>query len=53
MPALFLQYLTTRTPDPPMLEVAIKSLGIALDPHTVLSAVKKGKKREDGILEQT
>jgi uncharacterized protein YqhQ len=32
MPALSLQYLTTREPDGPMLEVAIKSLETALDP---------------------
>jgi uncharacterized protein YqhQ len=32
MPALSLQYLTTREPDESMLEVAIKSLEVALDP---------------------
>ncbi|MDR1472013.1 MAG: DUF1385 domain-containing protein [Synergistaceae bacterium] len=33
MPALSLQYLTTREPDRSMLEVAIRSLEIALDPN--------------------
>jgi uncharacterized protein YqhQ len=34
MPALSLQYLTTREPDDSMLEVAIKSLDVALNPDT-------------------
>jgi uncharacterized protein YqhQ len=52
MPALSLQYLTTREPDHSMLEVAIKSLAVALDPNSILSVVKEEKKEEDGILEQ-
>ncbi|MDR1650844.1 MAG: DUF1385 domain-containing protein [Synergistaceae bacterium] len=32
MPALSLQYLTTREPDPSMIEVAVKSLDAALNP---------------------
>jgi hypothetical protein len=35
-----------------MLEVAIKSLEVALDPHAITSAVEEEKKQEDGILEQ-
>jgi uncharacterized protein YqhQ len=51
MPALSLQYLTTREPDESMLEVAIKSLDVALDPYTVLEA--NGEVREkDGTLGQ-
>ncbi|MDR0764325.1 MAG: DUF1385 domain-containing protein [Synergistaceae bacterium] len=38
MPALALQFLTTREPDNSMLEVAIKSLEIALDPYATLNA---------------
>jgi uncharacterized protein YqhQ len=53
MPALSLQYLTTREPDPSMLEVAIKSLEVALNPHAISSATEEEKKQEDGILEQT
>jgi uncharacterized protein YqhQ len=49
MPALSLQYLTTREPDSSMLEVAIKSLEIALNPHAVLSALNEVEK--DGALE--
>ncbi|MDR1508040.1 MAG: DUF1385 domain-containing protein [Synergistaceae bacterium] len=52
MPALSLQYLTTREPDRSMLEVAIKSLEVALDPNPVLNAVKEEKIKKDGILEQ-
>ena len=51
MPALSLQYLTTREPDESMLEVAIKSLNIALDPNTDVNAPDEVKE-EDGILEQ-
>ncbi|MDR3077000.1 MAG: DUF1385 domain-containing protein [Synergistaceae bacterium] len=51
MPALTLQYLTTREPDESMLEVAIKSLGIALDPYAVLSAHDEVKEK-DGTVEQ-
>jgi uncharacterized protein YqhQ len=51
MPALSLQYLTTREPDEPMLEVAIKSLEIALNPYEVLNANDEVKE-EDGTLEQ-
>lgn len=39
MPALSLQYLTTREPDDSMLEVAIKSLDVALNPHAVLTSL--------------
>jgi uncharacterized protein YqhQ len=39
MPALSLQYLTTREPDASMLEVAIESLGVALDPEAALSGI--------------
>jgi uncharacterized protein YqhQ len=42
MPALSLQYLTTREPDSSMLEVAIKSLEIALNPYAVLDDVSDG-----------
>ena len=52
MPALSLQYLTTREPDESMLEVAIKSLNVALDPYADLSAHDEVKE-EDGTLEQT
>jgi uncharacterized protein YqhQ len=52
MPALTLQYLTTREPDESMLEVAIKSLNIALDPYAELSSHDEVK-QEDGTLEQT
>jgi uncharacterized protein YqhQ len=51
MPALSLQLLTTREPDESMLEVAIKSLDIALDPYEVLS-VHDEVKEKDGTLEQ-
>jgi uncharacterized protein YqhQ len=51
MPALSLQYLTTREPDPSMLEVAIKSLEVALDPSAAMSAPDEVK-AEDGTLEQ-
>ena len=37
MPALTLQYLTTHEPDDSMLEVAIKSLDVALDPQAYLT----------------
>jgi uncharacterized protein YqhQ len=60
MPALSLQYLTTRTPDASMLEVAIKSLEVALDPRPSLcdtDTKEFGKKNnevtEHGSLEQT
>jgi uncharacterized protein YqhQ len=60
MPALSLQYLTTREPDSSMLEVAIKSLEIALNPYAVLDGVPqngetRGKSDEvnaDGTLGQ-
>ncbi|MCL2683633.1 MAG: DUF1385 domain-containing protein [Synergistaceae bacterium] len=52
MPALSLQYLTTREPDESMLEVAIKSLNVALDPY-VDSSVHDEVKEEDGTLEKT
>jgi uncharacterized protein YqhQ len=48
MPALALQYLTTREPDSSMLEVAIKSLEIALNPYETLNAEgEAGKKNGD------
>lgn len=37
MPALSLQYITTREPDASMIEVAIRSLEVALDPYAVLT----------------
>ncbi len=40
MPALSLQYITTREPDASMLEVAIRSLEVALDPYASLSDIK-------------
>jgi uncharacterized protein YqhQ len=56
MPALSLQYLTTREPDVSMLEVAIKSLDVALNPHAVLSGIdEKNDETEaqaDGTLGQ-
>jgi uncharacterized protein YqhQ len=60
MPALSLQYLTTREPDFSMLEVAIKSLDIALNPYAVLDDVSQGGEaceksdevNDDGILGQ-
>ena len=52
MPALSLQFLTTREPDESMLEVAIKALNIALDPYADLTADDEVKE-EDGTLEQT
>lgn len=39
IPALTLQFLTTREPDDSMLEVAISSLDAALDPEAVISAI--------------
>lgn len=54
MPALSLQFITTREPDVPMLEVAIKSLEVALNPHAVLSDFKKlddEVKEDNGSLE--
>jgi uncharacterized protein YqhQ len=51
MPALSLQYLTTREPDESMLEVAIKSLDVALNPYAVLSAQDEVKEK-DGTVEQ-
>ncbi|MDR1966708.1 MAG: DUF1385 domain-containing protein [Synergistaceae bacterium] len=51
MPALSLQYLTTRTPDASMLEVAIKSLDVALNPHAYASAHDEVREK-DGTLEQ-
>jgi uncharacterized protein YqhQ len=58
MPALSLQYLTTREPDASMLEVAIKSLDVALDPNAVLdggtskkAGDEPGEVRENGTLE--
>jgi uncharacterized protein YqhQ len=50
MPALALQYLTTREPDGSMLEVAIKSLEIALDPYETLNAGNKTEE-ENGDME--
>jgi uncharacterized protein YqhQ len=50
MPALALQYLTTREPDSSMLEVAIKSLEIALDPYKTLNAGSK-LEEENGNME--
>lgn len=56
MPALSLQYLTTREPDASMLEVAIKSLDVALNPDAALSGINdKNDKTEalgDGTLGQ-
>lgn len=54
MPALSLQYITTREPDESMLEVAIRSLEVALDPHTRLdgSSETDGVKKDDGSLEE-
>ena len=53
-PALSLQYITTREPDESMLEVAITSLEVALDPHSVLDAQNKQNevKKDDGSMEQ-
>lgn len=50
MPALTLQYLTTREPDDSMLEVAIKSLDVALDPQAYLTDLhdKDTKDANDG-----
>jgi uncharacterized protein YqhQ len=42
MPALSLQYLTTREPDESMLEVAIRSLEVALNPDEVLTGIDGG-----------
>ena len=50
MPALALQFLTTREPDSSMLEVAIKSLEIALDPYETLSGGSKARE-ENGNME--
>ena len=50
MPALALQYLTTREPDSSMLEVAIKSLEIALDPYKTLNAGSEAEE-ENGNME--
>jgi uncharacterized protein YqhQ len=50
MPALALQYLTTREPDSSMLEVAIKSLEIALDPYETLNAGSTSEE-ENGNME--
>ncbi|MDR1514443.1 MAG: DUF1385 domain-containing protein [Synergistaceae bacterium] len=47
MPALSLQYLTTREPDVSMLEVAIRSLEIALDPSAALTGINE-KDEQDG-----
>ena len=52
MPALLLQYLTTKEPDESMLEVAIKSLHIALDPQTDISSGGEAKEEDDGTLEK-
>jgi uncharacterized protein YqhQ len=46
MPALSLQYLTTREPDVSMLEVAINSLDVALDPEAALSDISAGESVE-------
>lgn len=64
MPALTLQYLTTREPDDQMIEVAIRSLDVALDPYASLSGMEDDRDSfekiddacevsEDGSLEQT
>jgi uncharacterized protein YqhQ len=45
MPALALQYLTTREPDSSMLEVAIKSLEIALNPREALNTGSEAEKK--------
>ncbi len=51
-PALSLQYITTREPDESMLEVAIKSLEVALDPQVVLSSLEKSDEvKMDGAVE--
>ncbi|MDR3281295.1 MAG: DUF1385 domain-containing protein [Synergistaceae bacterium] len=50
MPALSLQYLTTREPDDMMLEVAIKSLDVALNPAAY--KLSNEVKEEDGTLEK-
>ena len=52
MPALSLQYLTTKEPDDSMLEVAIRSLNVALDPQAVLSSLDETKEEDDGTLEK-
>lgn len=46
-PALSLQYITTREPDASMLEVAIRSLDVALNPHAVLTALDEKADKED------
>lgn len=59
MPALSLQYLTTREPDASMIEVAIRSLEIALDPQAVLTGMDEktddefDEVKQRGSLEQT
>lgn len=51
-PALSLQYVTTREPDGTMLEVAIKSLEVALDPSADLSSLDQSDEvKQDGAVE--
>lgn len=51
-PALSLQYITTREPDESMLEVAIRSLKAALDPHALLSSLERTDEvNTDGAVE--
>lgn len=50
MPALALQFLTTREPDSSMLEVAIKSLEIALDPYETMRGGSEAEE-ENGNME--
>jgi uncharacterized protein YqhQ len=50
MPALSLQYLTTREPDGPMIEVAITSLEAALDPSSCQDS--PGEVIENGTMGQ-
>lgn len=51
-PALSLQYVTTREPDDTMLEVAIKSLEVALDPLANLSSLDQSDEvKPDGAME--
>lgn len=51
-PALSLQYVTTREPDASMLEVAIRSLEVALDPQAELSSLERPDEvKTDGAVE--
>jgi uncharacterized protein YqhQ len=49
MPALVLQYLTTREPDSSMLEVAIESLEIALSPYEILNAGSEAEEKNGNM----